>query len=136
MGKITALEHLRACAVSTKNYINGLISEVAGTVTDALDELDRAKANKPGSTAITIPASGWGTDNSVADYPKYYDIAVAGVSAKDRAEISIAPGSVNAAKACGLCPACETIAGKIRVRSYAVPKEAIAAEYWISDGKE
>lgn len=136
MGKITALEHLRACAVASRNFVTGLIGEVAGTVADALEELDRAKANKPSSTAVTIPTSGWGTDSSVAAYPKYYDIAVTGVTAKDRAEISILPGSMDAAKACGLCPASQTLAGKIRVRATKVPTAAIVAEYWIENGKE
>lgn len=136
MGKIAVIEHLRSCAVASRNFVTGLIGDVAGTVADALEELDRAKANKTGSTAVKIPVSGWGTDNSIATYPKYYDIAVNGITAKDRAEITIAPGSLDEAKACGLCPTNETLEGKIRVRASSVPMTAIAMECWIEDGKE
>jgi len=114
----------------------GLIGEVTGTVADALEELATGKMDKTNAVAVTIPASGWSEDASSASYPKYYDIAVAGVTANDRAEITIAPGSLDTAKACGLCPTNETLAGKIRVRATSVPAAAIAAEYWISDGKE
>ncbi len=136
MAKLTALEHLRACAAASRNFVVGLIGEVAGTVADALEEMDKAKADKSGSTAVTIPTSGWGTDSSVAVYPNYYDIAVKGLTEKDRADISIAPGSMDTAKACGLCPSTQTLAGKIRVRASKVPTAAIAAEYWIESGKE
>lgn len=136
MSKITALEHLRACAVASRDFVTGLIGEVAGTVADALEELEQAKANKTSSTAVTIPATGWGTDSGVAAYPRYYDIAVTGVTTKDRAEISIAPGSLEAAKNCGICPTSETLAGKIRVRAAKAPTAAIAVEYWLENGKE
>jgi hypothetical protein len=43
---------------------------------------------------------------------------------------------MDAAKACGLCPASQTLAGKIRVRATTVPTAAIVAEYWIENGKE
>lgn len=136
MEKITVLEHIRACAVASRNFVTGLIGEVAGTVADALEELDRTKANKTGSTAVSIPVSGWGTDNSIATYPKYYDIAVSGITAKDRAEITIASGSLDEAKACGLCPTNETLEGKIRLRSSSVPTMSIAVEYRVEKGKE
>lgn len=135
MNKITVFEHLRACAEAAKNYASGLVGELAQTTMEAVNELESVKANKTAAVAITIPATGWKSDSS-ADYPHYYDIAVEGVTASDRAEITIAPGSIGTAKTCGLCATNETIAGKIRVRSMSVPAAAIAAEYWIEDGKE
>ena len=136
MSKFALLEGLRASAVASRNYVAGLIGDVAGTVADALDELWQAKADKTNAVAVTIPVSGWNEDASSTSYPMYYDIAVTGAAASDRAEVTIAPESMDTAKACGLCPTNETLSGKIRVRAASVPTAEIAAEYWLSDGKE
>lgn len=135
MSKITVLEYLRACAEEARDYAGGLVAKLAKTATEAIEELERAKADKAQSVAITIPATGWASDSG-GDYPHYYDIAAEGVTANDRAAITIAPGSLGTAKTCGLCATNETMAGKIRVRAIQVPAEAISAEFWIEDGKE
>lgn len=136
MGKITLLNHLKACAESAKKFTNGLVGELAQTVTEAMVELERVKADKSSFTKVTIPVEGWKEDNSVTAYPAYYDILAQGVTAKDRASVAIAPGSLGHAAACSMCPTCETLAGVIRIRAGSAPKEAILAEYWIDQGKE
>lgn len=135
MSKITVLEHLKACAEEARDYAGGLVAKLAKAATEAIEELEQAKADKAQSVAITIPATGWASDSG-GDYPHYYDIAAEGVTANDRAAITIAPGSLGTAKTCGLCATNETMAGKIRVRAIQVPAEAISAEFWIEDGKE
>ncbi len=135
MSKFAILEHLKASSEASKNFVAGLIGEVVGTVAEALEEMKRAKADKASAIAITIPVSGWGSDNN-AGYPKYYDIVVEGLTASDRAEITIAVDSMGTAKACGLCPTNETQEGRIRIRAASVPETEIAAECWIEDGKE
>lgn len=135
MSKITVFEHLRACAEEARDYAGGLVAKLAKTATEAIEELEQAKADRAQSVAITIPATGWASDSG-GDYPHYYDIAAEGVTANDRAAITIAPGSLGTAKTCGLCATNETMAGKIRVRAIQVPAEAISAEFWIEDGKE
>lgn len=135
MSKITVFEHLKACAEEARDYAGGLVAKLAKTATEAIEELEQAKADKAQSVAITIPATGWASDSG-GDYPHYYDIAAEGVTANDRAAITIAPGSLDTAKTCGLCATNETMAGKIRVRAIQVPAEAISAEFWIEDGKE
>lgn len=135
MGKMTRIEHLKACAEAAKRFTNGLVAELAQTVTDAMQEMDNVKADKQASVSITIPTTGWGIETSDS-YPNYCDIPVAGVTAKDRVDIAIAPGSMDTAIDCGLCPTNETQAGKIRVWARTVPAEAIAAEYRLSQGKE
>lgn len=135
MSKITVFEHLKACAEEARDYAGGLVAKLAKTATEAIEELEQAKADKAQSVAITIPATGWASDSG-GDYPHYYDIAAEGVTANDRAAITIAPGSLGTAKTCGLCTTNETMAGKIRVRAIQVPAEAISAEFWIEDGKE
>lgn len=135
MSKITVFEHLKACAEEARDYAGGLVAKLAKTATEAIEELEQAKADKAQSVAITIPATGWASDSG-GDYPHYYDIAAEGVTANDRAAITIAPGSLGTAKTCGLCATNETMAGKIRVRAINIPAEAISAEFWIEDGKE
>lgn len=135
MSKITVFEHLKACAEEARDYAGGLVAKLAKTATEAIEDLEQAKADKAQSVAITIPATGWASDSG-GDYPHYYDIAAEGVTANDRAAITIAPGSLGTAKTCGLCATNETMAGKIRVRAIQVPAEAISAEFWIEDGKE
>lgn len=85
------------------------------------------------SASVTIRTTGWGSD-STASYPKYYDIAVSGVTEKDWASVDISPAAQPTAAACGLCPACETLAGKIRLRAVSVPAASMAANYWIEKG--
>ncbi len=78
--------------------------------------------------SLTIPASGWSSD-STATYSKYYDVAVSGITASDRASVDLAPASAATAVKCGLCPACETLAGKIRIRAVSVPTASMTANY-------
>jgi len=83
------------------------------------------------SGSCTIPASGWASDGT-SGFPYYYDLPVEGVTAEERADILIPPAGLSAASACGLCPATETLDGKIRVRAVRIPTTAITAEYRIS----
>ena len=99
MSKITVFEHLRACAEEARDYAGGLVAKLAKTATEAIEELEQAKADRAQSVAITIPATGWASETG-GDYPHYYDIAAEGVTASDRAEITIAPGSLGTAKGC------------------------------------
>ena len=136
MGKITLLNHLKACAEAAKNFTNGLVGELAQSVTDALEEFESVKADKPVSTQVTIPITSWTEDESVPAYPVHYDIVVQGATEKDRASVMIAPESMSVAIACNLCPTCETVTGAIRIRAKSAPTTPISAEYWLEAGKE
>ena len=93
MGKLTYLNHLKACAEAAKSFTNGLVANLAQTVTEAMQEMEDVKADKQHTKAITIPTTGWGIDENSEDYPSYCDIVVAGITAKDRVDIAIAPNS-------------------------------------------
>ena len=136
MGKVTLTEHLKACAEAAKNFTNGLIGPLAQTVTEALEEFETVKADKPGSVSVTIPATGWQDDEGMTAYPSYYDIVDKSVTDKDRASVMIAPESMSVAIACNLCPTCETVTGAIRIRAKSAPTTPISAEYWLEAGKE
>lgn len=122
---------MRALAVKTV----GLVGNVAGAATAALEEMDSVKADKENSVTITIPTSGWQRDSDTY-YPFYYDVAFAGITANDGANIAIAVSSLPIASDCGLCPTNETFANKIRVRASSVPAAAITASVWIMRGEE
>ena len=109
------------------------LSRLAGIVAEAMTEQNEAKADRPLRSAVTIPVSGW-SDDGAADYPKRYDIALSGVTANDRADVIIAPGSLGTATDCGLCPTTETRSGGVRVRAASVPDAAISAQLWIQKG--
>lgn len=135
MSKITLLEQLRQLAEAAKTYADGLIAKLAQTTVEAVEEVEAAKANKPKGTSASLAAGNWTTD-ATAGYPYYCDITAAGATAKDRAEVAIVPGSLATASECGLCPTCETLAGKIRIRAVKAPTAAIAVTYWLDGGKE
>ena len=103
------------------------------------EDLD-TKADLPTSVSMTIPITGWLRDEDPEpeegeeeeevesnDYPYYYDYPVSGITAANRAEITVAANSIGTAANCGLCPMNETIAGYIRIRAVGVPEEAITA---------
>ncbi len=122
--------HLEAVSRRAKGYIGSVLAAVV----EALKEMDAAKADKGRAVEATIPTSGWQSGSGA--YPKHYDIPLPGVTANDRAGVTVAPGGMAAAKACGMCPACETMAGKVRVYAASAPTQAITAECWVEKGKE
>lgn len=133
--KITLIGHLRRCAESARGFAASLIASLAETTSEALSEMDTVKADKSEAVAIELPATGWVSDASAADYRYRYDLAVVGVTASDTAVVSIAPNSMGTAIACGLCPTNQTLAGTIRFWAKTLPTAAIAAEYKIEKGK-
>lgn len=129
--KITNLGHLRSALLKAK----GVIAQVAQAAADAIEEVAAVKVDKVSAVPVAINTAGWSA-GTLGPYEFYYDIPVAGLTAKDRADITIAPAGVETATACGLCPTTETLAGKIRLRAIAKPTASIAAEYWLTGGKE
>ena len=77
--------------------------------------------------SVTIPATGWSTD-STAVYPKYCDITISGLTANDVARVNLSTAEQATAVACGLCPTCETMSGKLRLRAVSVPAASMAAQ--------
>lgn len=106
------------------------IAYVAANAVNAIEAIDAKKQDKSLSGSITIPSTGWGSDGT-ASYPKYYDISISGVTILDRPSIDVAPFSMETAVACGFCPTCESLNGKVRVRAATIPAASISAEYTI-----
>ena len=136
MGKLTYINHLKACAEAARNFTNGLVAKLAQTVTEAMQEMEAAKADKQASVSLTIPKTGWSDDAASTSYPKYLDITASSITAKDSVNIAISPSSMAVAIACGMCPTSETFSGKIRIRAKRVPAANIQAEYRLNQGEE
>lgn len=97
--------------------------------------MDNAKADKISAVTVTISTDGWVEDGTWEDYPLRYDITAAGVTAADRADVILSPGSLSAATECGVCQTCETQNGKICIWARTAPAEALSAEYRITQGE-
>lgn len=127
---VVTLDHLKELALKARSEI----AEVASAVADALEEMDAQKPDKSQEVSVTIPATGWSTDTNA--YPKYYDLTAAGVTELDEVRVNPDPATAAAMTACGFCPTCETLDGKIRFRAQVAPTSAIKVRYRIQQGKE
>lgn len=132
--KLTVFDQLKTSMARAKGWASSQVAQVAQAAAEAMEELDGVKADKSEGVAVVIPTTGWSQDSGV--YPYYYDIPAEGVTAKDRADLALAPASIAAAAACGVCPATETLAGVIRVRAAKTPEAEMGGEYRIYKGKE
>lgn len=130
MDQVTLVRHLETLAQGAKGFVGTALK----AVTDALKELEGVKADRTAAIPVVIPAVGWTLDGQQKDY--WYDIPIEGLSERDRADIILAPGSLVTAKSCGLSITCTSMAGKIRIRAFAVPERSLQAEAWITEGKE
>ena len=122
----TDIKQMKAALGGDIQKLAELLSASVQKTGEALD----AKQDAPLCASCTISVSGWSTDN-VSGYPKYFDISVQGVTAKDRAQVTLSPASLGIASNCGLCCTCETLDGKIRLRAKSIPTAAMTAEYWV-----
>lgn len=143
-GGLAALcAHIREVRATAQNS-GGAVAALTEALDKSLQEIEDALNDYPKSTPVTLPVTGWTKDEAgSAKYPYCYDIPVENVTAADRASVTVLPGSYDAAVACGLCPANETLnppaeskVGKIRIRAVSIPEKEIAAEYWVQDGRE
>lgn len=132
---LTLTSQIKTALQKAKSYTASHISELAQATTELFEEVDAVKLDKPQAVAVSIPATGWQTDEAEdAAYPLYCDISVSGLTSVDIADVRIAPDSQPAAIACGLCATSETLAGVIRLRAVSAPAEALSAEYVITKG--
>lgn len=134
--KVTLLKHVRSSIEAIKSNFTSTMSKLATSFSDALEEVEGLKVDKPNTVSIVIPASGWIDDAAGSSmYPKYYDIIAESVTANDIATINVYEDSAETAKGCGL-GSCTTLNGIIRIRAKTAPKEQMLAEYWTIRGKE
>lgn len=128
---LTLTSQIKTVLQRVKTYSVGHIAELAQTVSNLLEEVDKVKADKPEYIDITIPATGWKTDNTVPGYTHYLDIQVKGLTADDKVDVRVAPASKAVADAARFT-ATESLAGVLRLRAANVPSAAITAQYDVS----
>lgn len=130
---LSALARIKGAADASASTASE-VGENLATLAELTEGSLAGKQDKQSAVSCTIPAAGWAEDTT-SGYPYYCDLPVPGVTARDRAELTLAASSLSAAVECGLCQTCETLEGKIRLRAAAAPAADLAAEYWIEQGK-
>lgn len=87
------------------------------------------------AVSFTIPTTGWGTDNSVPQYPYYLDVNVTGLLATDIVDVTVAPASAWTASAAEFTNT-QSYAGKFRLRCKSIPEAVISAQYQVTNTAE
>lgn len=119
------------------NTWRGVQNNLTSTATDQSlsaamgKKLNDEKAAKADMKTLTIPNTGWVTDSTVTGYTAYVDVTVSGLTASDVVVVMIAANSASVADAACLCGACESLAGKLRIRAKHTPTAALSAVYYI-----
>ena len=128
---LTLTSQIKTVLQRVKTYSVGHIAELAQTVSNLLEEVDKVKADKPQYIDIIIPATGWQTDSTVTGYTHYLDIPVEDLTADDKVDVRVAPASKAVADAARFTTT-ESLAGVLRLRAANVPSAAITAQYDVS----
>ena len=128
---LTLTSQIKTVLQRVKTYSVGHIAELAQTVSNLLEEVDKVKADKPEYIDIIIPATGWQTDSTVTGYTHYLDIPVEDLTADDKVDVRVAPASKAVADAARFTTT-ESLAGVLRLRAANVPSAAITAQYDVS----
>lgn len=98
-----------------------------------LKDIVDTKADNINVQPITIPTTGWGTENGVSSYPNYIDIPLAGVSSKDAVVIDVSPSSAYFAAQAQFTNT-ESMDGAVRIRAKNVPTAAIKGQWYVIHG--
>lgn len=130
---LTLTSQIKTVLQRVKTYSVGHIAELAQTVSNLLEEVDKVKADKPEYIDIIIPATGWQTDSTVTGYTHYLDIPISNLTENDEVAVTVVPASKAVADAARFT-ATESLAGVLRLRVANVPSAAITAQYHISAG--
>lgn len=98
-----------------------------------LKDIVDTKADNINVQPITIPTTGWRTENGVSAYPNYIDIPLDGVSLKDAVVIDISPFSAYFAAQAQFTNT-ESMDGAVRIRAKNVPTAAIKGQWYVIHG--
>ena len=128
---LTLTSQIKTVLQRVKTYSVGHIAELAQTVSNLLEEVDKVKADKPEYIDIIIPATGWQTDSTVTGYTHYLDIPISSLTENDEVAVTVVPASKAVADAARFT-ATESLAGVLRLRAANVPSAAITAQYDVS----
>jgi hypothetical protein len=138
MGKLTLIEHLKACAEAARAFTDSRIGTIAGSVSDCLEEMDGVKADKASFSTATLSSSGWtthtDTDYKSAGYAYRYALALSSATAADSADCNLTPDSLSAASECGMCPDVFVADGYVYFYAAAVPSSAISVQVRLIPG--
>ena len=121
--------------VKVKDVINNVLGYTNSNTTKidtkfkSVDKTLDKKADGITVHSITIPADGWKTDSTVAEYPYYLDISADGVLSTTVVSVSIDPESAAVARDAMLTNPL-TGNGFIRMRAHSIPTASITAQWY------
>lgn len=125
IGGVDGIDNVQAQQLSNRTEYLKAQSEAHAA---DIEEIKREGTGGTGLLAleISIPATGW-QEMTGAKYPYYINIPNEKITAEMIPMLIILPNSMEDASACAICPACETVAGAVRVFTKTAPDKAIAA---------
>ena len=125
IGGVDGIDNVQAQQLSNRTEYLKAQSEAQA---EDIEEIKRKGTGGTGLIAleISIPATGW-QEMTGAKYPYYINIPNEKITAEMIPMLTILPNSLEDASACGICPACETVAGAFRIFTKPAPDKAIAA---------
>lgn len=126
--KVSKIKPVQNTLTSTDT--DACLSAAQGKV---LKDIVDTKADNINVQPITIPTTGWGTENGVSAYPNYIDIPLAGVSSKDAVVIDVSPSSAYFAAQAQFTNT-ESMDGAVRIRAKNVPTAAIKGQWYVIHG--
>lgn len=117
--------------------LKGVVSIMAEAFQETMVEIEEAINDFPVASSFSISADGWQSVSSddLGDYKYYYDITNKSIDNNDLPIVSVAPGSMDTAGTCGLCPTCESLSGKIRLYAKSQPEKNMTISCWVIKGQ-
>ena len=125
-GLAALCSHIKQCNTA----IGDLAEATAQGFTEA-DDILHEKQDITAAVSFTIPANGWGEDDSSPGY-FYCDISIEGLLDTDIVDVTVLPEFYDVAGAAGFI-ATESLPGKLRLRAASVPEAEISAQYHITN---
>ena len=132
VGFAALCDHIKAIK-KTADQSGSAVTNLAEAVDATVDEIEGVLNEKQDimpAVPFTIPTTGWGTDNSVPQFPNCYDVTVTGLLDTDVVAVDVAPASEDVARAANFTQT-QSYAGAFRLRAKNVPAAAITAQYRI-----
>lgn len=126
--KVSKIKPVQNTLTSTDTEA-GLSAAQGKVLKDIID----TKADNIDVQPITIPTTGWGTENGVSAYPNYIDIPLTGVTSKDAVVIDVSPSSAYFAAQAQFTNT-ESMDGAVRLRAKNVPTSAIKGQWYVIHG--
>ena len=117
--------HIRA--IQDEDFVSAtqVVNPVVEAVLESIEYVHRQAENLAARVAVTLPAAGWEADQEGG---VVLTLPVAGVTEDMVPTATLRPPALDAARACELCPVCETLPDGVRFWAKTAPAEGLDME--------